>query len=92
MHFFDKVLQHFFGDLKVGNDAVFERPNSADITGGAAEHAFCFDTDGLNCFLAVAVTNGDHRWLVEDDAFTVNINKCVCRAQIDGQVVGKHPA
>ena len=35
---------------------------------------------------------GDDRWLVEHDALATHVDQGVRRAQVDGQVVGKHAA
>ena len=51
MHFFDKVLQHFFGNLEIGDNTVFQRTDSRDIARRSPQHALSIDTHGLNNLL-----------------------------------------
>ena len=87
----DEVFDHFFGDFEIGDDAVAQRPNGADVTGGTAEHLLGFLTDGENLFLAFDFGDGDHRWLVQDDALALDVDQRVRGAQIDGHVRGENP-
>ena len=47
----NEVFDHFFGDFEVGDDAVAQRPNGADVAGGTAEHLLGFlDAQCLHVF------------------------------------------
>ena len=83
MNLSDKVLQHFFGHLKVGNHTVFQRTNRLNIARRSTQHALCFSTHCLNRFLPIVQTNGDDRWLVENDPAFFYVNQRIGSAQID---------
>ena len=78
------MLEHFFRDLKVGDDTVFQRPDGSDIARSAPKHALGFDTHRFNGFLTVGQgANGNHRGLIEDDTLLPDIDERVRRAQVD---------
>ncbi len=61
----DEVAQHLLGDVEVGDDPVFERPDGGDGAGGAAQHAL-----GVGAYrqhFSRAGVDGHHRGLGEDD-------------------------
>ncbi len=89
MNLADKVLQHFFGDLEVGNYTVFQRADSGDVARSTAQHTFRFNTHCFNNLGAVMVTNRHYRRLVQNNTATADINKGISGSQVDRQVVGK---
>ena len=91
IYFFDKLLEHFFGNVKVGNHAVFHRADGLNAARRAAEHFFGFGAHGQNHAFAVRSIglHGHHRGFVQNNAFAFNVNQGIGSAQIDGQVVGK---
>ena len=46
MHLADKVLDHFLGDIEVGNDAVAQRADGVQVTGCPAQHQLGFVAHG----------------------------------------------
>ena len=48
MHFGNKVLEHFFGDLKVGDHAILERPDRLNVARRASEHPLRLFTHRFN--------------------------------------------
>src|SRR5690606_433717 len=88
----DEVLQHFFGDLEVGDDAVLHRPDRLDIAGRATEHALGFGADGFDRFLTVVDADGDDRGLVVNNALAAYIKESVGGTEIDGEIAGKDPS
>ena len=65
----DEVLEHFLGDCKVGDYAVFQRTNRRDVARRPAQHVFGFVTDGFDHPAAPSgvLANGDDRRFVQDD-------------------------
>ena len=45
-HFLDEVVQHHFGDFKIGDHAVAKGPDRLNVAGGSAEHLARFFADG----------------------------------------------
>src|SRR5665647_71264 len=80
----DEMAQHLLGDIKVGDDAVFERPHGADGGRRAAEHALGLRADGVD--LIGAVVDGDHGRLAEHDAPAAQIDQCVGGTKVDRHV------
>src|SRR5581483_10380023 len=88
LHLADEVLQHLLGDGEVGDDAVTQRADAGDVVRRAAEHALGVEPHRFD-FLGAAdvVADGDHRRLVEHDAFITNEDQGVGGAEVNGQVV-----
>ena len=92
MDLLDELLQHLLGHGEVGDHAVLHRPDHRDIARRLTEHRLGFLADRLNRALAVRAAflpDGNHRWLVEHDALTANIDQRIRRAEIDGEIVGE---
>ena len=92
MHLFNKVLQHFLGDLEISDNTVFERTDSGNITWRAPQHSLSINTHGFDNFLPQMVANSDNRWFIQNNAFVSNINQSICSTQIDGKIAGKKAA
>src|SRR5690606_24470774 len=92
MHHADELLEHLLGDREVGNDAILHGPNGLDVAWHAAQHHFGLVAYCLDALLAIGTTfmaNGDHGWLIEDDAFAAHVNQRVSGTQVYRQVAGK---
>jgi len=88
----DEVAEHRFGDLEIGDDSVFQRPDRDDVAGGAAEHLFRLGADGEHATAAPSILLHRHdRWLVADDTLALYVDEGVGRTQIDRQIVGEEP-
>lgn len=88
----DELLEHLFGDRKVCNHAVLHRTDGADVAWNAAEHLFGGFTDSVNGRFAVwpaFLADGDNARLIENNAFTTDINQGVGRTEIDGEIIGE---
>ena len=84
MHLLDEVAQHLFADVEIGNDAVLQRTDRADVIRRAADHALRL---GADCERPpVFHVDGDNRRLVEHDAATAYVDERVSGAQVDGHV------
>ena len=77
----DEVAQHLLGDVEVGDDAVFERPDGGDGARGAAQHALGVGADRQH--LSRPGVDGHHRRLGEDDAPSAHVHQRGGGAQID---------
>jgi hypothetical protein len=77
----NEVLQHFFGDAEVGDDAILKRPNGSNVPGRAAQHIFRVYTDGFEHFAPSPrfLADGYHRWFVKHNSTTPNVNQGVGR-------------
>ena len=87
MNLLDKMAKHRLGDFEVGDHAVFHRADGHDVAGRAAQHSFCFVTDGQH--IGRAGLNGHHRRFAQDDSAIPHIDEGICRAQIYSNIVGK---
>ena len=90
MHFADEMLDHFFGDFEIGDDAVAQRADGLDIAGRAAQHQLGLVADGAHGLLAAAGGDGGHhRRLIQHDAPAFDIDQRIRRPKIDGHVARK---
>ena len=64
VHLVDEVLKHLLGDLKIGDHAVFKRPDGHNVARRSTEHALRIGANSGDAFLAVMSANSDHRRLV----------------------------
>src|SRR5690606_9564564 len=87
MHFTDKVLEHFFGDLEVGNNTVFQWTNRSNISGRTAQHSFRFSTYCFDDFMAIVMTDGHHGGLVKYNPAAAHINQCIGCTEINRKIV-----
>src|SRR6266487_4914424 len=87
MHLLDEVTEHGFGDLEVGDDAVFHGPNGHDVAGSAAQHALGFFPDSQN--VGGARLNRHDRWFAKNNAPITYVHEAVGRPEIYPNVVGK---
>ncbi len=91
MDLLDKISQHLFGDVEVGNDTIFHRPNGNNAAGGPAKHFFSFHANRQNLSLAhMVLLYRHHRWLANDDTFSLQIDQSVGGTEVNSQIVGKH--
>ena len=63
MHLVYKILQHFFSNGEIRYDAIFQRSDSGNVTGRAAQHAFCLSADrnyGFRIYGVTVVTDRNH--------------------------------
>ena len=79
----DEMFEHALDDVKVGDDAVFERADRLDVRRRAADHALRFQPDGQNA--ASLQAHRHDRRLRNDDAFLSDVDERVRRAEIDAE-------
>jgi hypothetical protein len=90
VHLADEVLDHFFRDFEVGDDAVAHRADRFDIAGGSPQHHLGVVADSADRFLAAARQDGGHHaGFVEDNAAALDIDQRIRCPQIDGHVAGE---
>ena len=87
MRLLDEVVQHLFGLLEVGDNAILHRLDRDDVAGGTAKHLLGFLAHGFD--LAGDAVDSDNRRLVDDDAFAVRENEGIGRSKIDREIAGK---
>ena len=87
MSLLDEVRQHFFGDSEIGDNTVFHRPYSNDVTWGATKHILGFFPDGFNLIRDFVDCN--NRGLVDDDASTFGIDQSIRCTQVNRQIAGE---
>ena len=59
VNFANEMLDHFFRDFKIGNNAVAQRANSLNITRCTPQHQLGLVPDRQNMALTLAVGNGE---------------------------------
>lgn len=72
MNLLDEMAKHRLGDLKVGDDAVFHRPDGDDIAGGAAKHALRLIAHGQN--IGGPRLDGDDGRFTQHNALVTDVN------------------
>src|SRR5713101_8013548 len=90
MDLLDEVPQHLFGDVEIGDHAVFERTNRGNRPRRAPEHSLRLDPDGMH--LARSLVDGDHGRLGEDDATAADVDERVRRAEVHGHIAAAEAA
>ena len=68
MHLADKVLDHLFGDLEVGDHAVTQGAYGLDVARRAAQHHLGFVADPEDLLTTLDGRDCDHGGFVEHDA------------------------
>ncbi len=87
----DEVLDHFFGDFEVGDNAVAQGSDRVDVAGCAPEHQFRVFADGEHLLAALVLDESDDRRLVEDDAPAADVDQRVGGSEVDRHVGGQEP-
>src|SRR5699024_2566868 len=86
--FCDKMLQHCFGYIKVGNHTVFKWTNSFNIARCSTDHFSSFLTD-LKHLTRRAIVS-DNSWLIEYNDFSLYMYQHVCRPEVNADITIKH--
>src|SRR5262249_19469343 len=85
--FLNEVRQHFLGDCKVGDDAIFHRPDSHDIAGSPAKHVLRFLTYGFR--LIGELVDRNNGGFIDYDTATFGVDQSVGCTQVDRQIARK---
>src|SRR5579859_7937822 len=88
VHLPDEVMEHQLRDVKIADDAVFERPHRDNVRGRSTDHAFGIRAHGERTF-GFGI-DGHYRWLIDDDALAAHEHERIGRAKIDADVTGEH--
>ena len=80
----DEVREHLLRRVEVGDHAVLDRPDGAEMARAAAQHLAGSGADRFDH--AADGVEGDERGLVQDDALTLGVDTGVGRAEIDSEV------
>src|SRR5437764_1074031 len=89
VHFLDEVAQHLLGDVEVRDHAVLQRPDRADRSGRAPEHALRLEPDCVH--IAGRLVDRDDRRLAQHDPAPAHVHERVGRAEVDGHVASAEP-
>ena len=81
-----EVAEHRFGDLEVGDHAVFHGPYRDNVPGSPADHAFRLAPNSADLVIAITVNRHDGR-LAENDPLSLYVDKGVRRTKVDPHVV-----
>jgi len=88
----DEVLDHQFGDVKIGDNTVFHGTDRFDVAGGLPDHLLGLTSDGQDTLLSVFVDlDGDNGGFVDADTLTFYQNKDVGCSQVDRQIFRESP-
>lgn len=86
MDFIYEIFQHFLSDIKVGDDAVFERADSSNIGGCATKHAFGIVAYRDDTVAVPFFPIGYDRRLVENNAVASSVDKRIGCTKINGKI------
>ena len=84
---FDEVLEHFLGDVKIGNHPIFHGFDGHYVAGSPAQHFLGLMANGF--YLSGVSIDGNNGGFVDDDSLSAGVNQCVGSAEIDGKVIGE---
>src|ERR1700683_1687194 len=87
VHLLDEVSEHSLGDVEIRYHAVFQGPDRNDVAGRSADHAFGFHSDGDD--LPRVRVQSHHRWLIEHDSTSADVDQCVRSAEIDRHIAAE---
>ena len=92
MHLLDKVLQHFLGDVEIGDNTIFHWPDGTNVTRRSAQHALSFGTYRSNTFRASStfLANSNNGGFIQHDALIFYVDQCIGCSEVDGQIVREH--
>jgi hypothetical protein len=83
----DEGLEHRFGDLEIGDDAILQRADGDDVAGRATEHPLGFIAHREDAF--GAGFDGDDGRFAENNAAIANVNEGVGGAEIYTNIIRK---
>ena len=92
MHLRDEVLQHFFSDLEIGDDTVFQGTDRLNVTRRSTQHTLGFFTNGLNRLLTVVNSDSYHGGLVKNNSSLFDVDKGISSTEVDRHIGGEHPS
>src|ERR1700684_1234446 len=84
MSFLNKIREHLFGNLEVGDHTVFHGLDGHDVSGGSSQHFPRFTPDGDN--FSTIFIDGDDGRLVYDNPLSACKDQRIGSTEIDGQV------
>src|ERR1700733_596574 len=87
VHLLDEVSEHSLCDVEIRYHAVFQGPDRDDVAGRSADHAFGFHPDGDD--LPRVRVQSHHRWLIEHDSTSADVDQCVGSAEIDRHIAAE---
>ena len=79
---FDKVAQHNFSYIKIGNNAILQWALGSNRAWCTTNHTFCIGANRKHAIFAFIDSN--NRRLIKHDALATHGNKRVGCTQIDG--------
>ena len=85
----DEFFQHVCGDIEIGDDAVLQRTDRGDGTGGTADHFFCFCANGNDLVRGGAHVDGDDGGLADDDALALDEDERVGSTKVDTNILSE---
>ena len=88
MRLLDKVIQHLFRHLKVGDDTIFQGANGNDVTGRAPQHLLGIAPHGFD--IPIDLIDGDDGRLIDYNSLALGKHQGIGGAQVNGEVGGKN--
>ena len=86
VHLMNEVLDHLFGHIDVGNNAVTQRPDRLDAVGSLAHHELCVIAYCLDALDPVQGLNRDNGRFAEHATLPFYINKGIGRAEVNREI------
>ncbi len=84
MHLADEVVQHHLDRVEIGYNAILEGAYGNDRIGRLPHHRLGFHAHPQGAF-GLGVDRHD-RWFRDDDALAANVDKRVCRSEVDAKI------
>jgi hypothetical protein len=84
---FDEVLEHFLGDVKIGDHPVLHGLDGYNVAGSPAQHFLGLMANGFN--LSGVSIDGNNGGFVDDDSLSAGVNQGVGSAEIDCEIIGE---
>ena len=83
----NEILDHFLGDVEVGDYAVAHGSNRLNRAGSPADHELGAFAYSQNLLAPILNLIGDDRRLVQNNTAPSNINQRIGRSQVDRHVI-----
>ena len=85
----EEVPQHLFGDVEVGNDSVFHRPDRHDSFRGAAQHPLGLESNAED--VAGGLIDRRDRRLIQDYPLALHEDQRIGGSEVHRQLAGRAP-
>ena len=90
MHLLDKMLKHFFSNLEISYNPVFQGADSRNVTWRSTQHTLRIDPNcGDALLIVVVIAYRNNRWFIQNNTLITHVDQCVRRPKINRKIAGE---